>query len=41
MNNLEIDPQQYGYKIDEDDEIVPTIVNHVLPEDLPMPCKCG
>ena len=37
--NLEINPLQYGYKIDEndDDEIVPTIVDHVLPEDFPMP----
>ena len=43
MNNLEIDPPQCGYEIDEndDDEIVPTIVNHALPEDFPMPCKCG
>ena len=43
MNNLEIDPLQYGYEIDEDDndEIVPTIVDHVLAEDLPMRCKCG
>ena len=43
MNNLEIDPLQYGYKIDEDDddETVPMIVHHVLPEDFPMPCKCG
>ena len=42
MNNLEIDLLQYSYKIDEDDhEIVPTIVDHVLPEDFPMPCKCG
>ena len=44
MNNLEIDPLQYGNDFDEDDdvdEIVPTIVDHVLPEDFPMPCKCG
>ena len=43
MNNLEIDPLQYGYEIDEDDddEIVPTIVDHVLPEDFPMSCKFG
>ena len=43
MNNLEIDPLQYGNDFDEDDvdEIAPTIVDHVLPEDFPMPCKCG
>ena len=43
MNNLEIDPLQYRYEIDEDDddEIVPKIVDQVLPEDFPMPCKCG
>ena len=43
MNKLEIDPLQYSYEIDEDDddEIVPTIVDHVLPEDFPMACKCG
>ena len=31
------------YKVNEDDEdeIIPTVVNHVLPEDFPMPCKCG
>ena len=41
INNLEIDPLQYGNEINEDDEdeIVPTAVNHVLPEDFPMPCK--
>ena len=43
MNNLEIDPLQCGYENDEDDddEIVPMIVDHVLPEDFPMPYKCG
>ena len=43
MNNLEIDPLQYRYEIDEDDDdgIVSTIVDQVLPEDFPMPCKCG
>ena len=43
MNKLEIDPLQYSYEIDEDDddEIVPTIVDHILPEDFPMSCKCG
>ena len=43
MNNLEIDPLQYRYEIDEDDDdgIVPTIVDQVLPEDFPMPYKCG
>ena len=43
MNNLEIDSLQYSYEIDEDDddEIVPTIFDHVLPEDFPMSCKCG
>ena len=43
INNLEIDPLQYGYEVNEDDEdeIVLTVVNHVLPEDFPMPCKCG
>ena len=41
-NNLEIDPLQYSCEIDEDDdEIVLMIVDHVLPEDFPMPCKCG
>ena len=43
IKNLEIDPLQYGYKVnkDDEDEIVPTVANHVLPEDFPMPCKCG
>ena len=43
INNLEIDPLQYGYEVnkDDEDEIVLTVVNHVLPEDFPMPCKCG
>ena len=40
MNNLEIDPLRYGNEIDVD-EIVPTTVGHILPEDFPMPCKCG
>ena len=37
-NNLEIDPLQYNYEIDEDDDVetVPTIVDHVLPEDFPV-----
>ena len=43
INSLEIDPLQYGYKVngDDEDEIVPTVVNQVLSEDFPMPCKCG
>ena len=43
IKNLEINPMQYEYKVnqDDEDEIVPTAVNHVLPKDFPMPCKCG
>ena len=43
--DLDIDPLHYGYEIeDEDDdcgEIVPKVISSVMPEDFPMPCRCG
>ena len=41
---LDIDPLNYGYEIEDDeddyDAIIPKIVTDVLPDDFPMPCKC-
>ena len=42
--SLVIDPLEYGYKLqeDDDDEIMkPNIMTISLPEDLQIPCKCG
>ena len=42
--SLVIDPLQYGYKLqkDDDDEVMkPNIMTISLPEDLPIPYKCG
>ena len=42
--SLLIDPLEYGYKLqeDDDDEVMkPNIMTISLPEDLPIPCKCG
>ena len=41
--SLLIDPLEYGYKLQEnDDEVMkPNITTISLPEDLPIPCKCG
>ena len=44
--SLVIDPLEYGYKLqeddDDDDEVMKlNIMTISLPEDLPIPCKCG
>ena len=42
--SLVIDQLEYGYKLqeDDDDEVMkPNIMTISLPEDLPIPCKCG
>ena len=42
--SLVIDPLQYGYKLqeDDDDEVMkPNIMKISLPEDIPIPYKCG
>ena len=39
-----INPLEYGYKLQEDDdaEVMKLNIKKVfLPEDLPIPCKCG
>ena len=40
---LVIDPLEYGYKLQEDDDEVmkPNIMTISLSEHLPIPCKCG
>lgn len=44
--DLDIDPLQYGYKLDDDYEddddngIIPLMAAKVLPEDFPLPCRC-
>ena len=41
---LDIDPLNYGYEVEDDeddyDEIIPKIVMKVLPEEFPLPCRC-
>lgn len=42
-DDFDINPLNYGYECndDDEDEIVPKIINNALPEDFPMPCNCG
>lgn len=45
-SELDIDPLQYGYELDKDDDdehddgIIPRTVDKVLPENFPLPCRC-
>lgn len=42
VESIEINPLEYGYELDDDDEeiIVPKIIEVSLPDELPMPCNC-
>ena len=43
VDNITLDPLEYGYELDSDDNevITPKIVQSILPDDFPIPCKCG
>ena len=39
--SIEINPDDCGYELTEDDMLVPTIVSEdVIPEDFSVPCNC-
>ena len=43
FTSLVINPFEYGYKLQEDDDdevLKPNIMTISLPEDLPIPCRC-
>ena len=38
---MNVDPVHYGYRLDDEDQLQPIIVNgDVSLHDLPQPCKC-
>ena len=41
MESIEINPLEYGYELEHDDEMMtPKVIEEILPDELPMPCKC-
>ena len=42
VGSIEINPLKYGHELEDDDEkmITPKIIEEILPDELPMPCKC-
>ena len=34
-------PEEYGYEVDPNGELVPVITGKILPSDFPLPCTCG
>ena len=41
VESTDINPENYGYELTEDDMLVPTITSKdVIPEDFPVPCNC-
>ena len=39
--SIEINPDDCGYELTEDDMLVPTIIsNNVIKEDFSVPCNC-
>ena len=43
VDSITLDPLEYGYELDSDDDevIKPKIVQSILPDNFPIPCKCG
>ena len=41
VESVEINPEDYGYELTEEDMLVPTITTEdVIPDDFPVPCSC-
>ena len=45
VKSISISPLEYGYEKDDDEEedqegVIPVVINSALPEDFPKPCKC-
>ena len=41
VESIEINPEDYGYELTEEDMLVPTITTEdVIPDDFPVPCSC-
>ena len=41
VESIEINPLEYGYELEDDDEMMtPKIIEEILPDELPIPCKC-
>ena len=43
VDSITFDPLEYGYELDSDDDevIKPKIVQSILRDNFPIPCKCG
>ena len=42
MESIEINPLEYGYELEDNDEVMmaPKIIEDILTDELLMPCKC-
>ena len=41
LKNIDINPLNYGYKLDEDDNLVPIVsTKPPVPSNFPAPCNC-
>jgi len=40
LENVPLDPTEYGYTLDKKGHLSPEIVHDVLPSDFPTPCSC-
>ena len=41
VESIEIEPENYGYELTEDDMLVPTVTSKdVMPDNFPVSCNC-